>query len=337
MALELIYSFLTYPKKSQADGAAVSGTEVPMVEGKLYSMLRDIFDKAGTDCNVPVMFTSEGGKQENAVRTDLLALFASPGVKSAAPLATRLQQSTSGSSGMGLLFLCMGTDTNSDQRAVLSRFPADEGVVAEKATSKLTVKFVEQVFLKSSHSYKAATYVFNGKPNQLWSGHVVDKQINHGNKSVADYWIVDFLHSEMHTNAALGTKRLANALKSAIISTSDVEIKGQIAAACQLAKNLPKKAMSIAEFCQSFQLSAAAHSAVVSNVNPPRLIHEKFRFDATEFARHIAYKQKELDNGAVLSAPADKFDECFVITKDKDAHTFTTTGRVVDERLRTTK
>lgn len=337
MGLERIYSFLTYPKKSQADGSKVSGTQVPMVEGKLYSMLLDTFDRAGTDCNVPVMFTSEGGRQENAVRTDLLALFASPGVKSATPIAARLQQSTSGSSGMGLLFLCMGKDTHGEQRIVLSRFPADEGVVAEKATSRLTVKFVEQVFLKSSHSYKAATYLFNGKPNQLWCGHVVDKQINHGNKSVADYWIVDFLHSEMQTNAALGTKRLANALKSAIISTTDVEIKSQIAAACQLAKNLPHKAMSIAEFCENFQISEAAQSAVVSKVNPPRLIHEKFRFDATEFARHIAYKQKELDNGAVLSAPADKFDECFMVTKDREVHTFTTIGRVVDERLRTTK
>lgn len=337
MAIELIYSFLTYPKKSQADDATVSGTEVPLAEGKLYAMLRDIFDGAGKDCNVPVMFTSNGSKQENAVRSDLLALLAAPGVEQAAPLATRLQRSTSGSSGMGLLFICLGKDASGDQRIVISRFPADEGVVAEKTTDKLTVHFVEQVFLKSSYSYKAATYVWKGKPNQLWSGHVVDKQINHGNKSVADYWIVDFLHSEMQTNAALGTKRLANALKSAIAATSDVEIKSQITSAAHLAKNLPQKAMTIAEFCDNFQLSDATKAAVISKVDPPRLVNEKFRFDAAEFSRHIAYKQIELDNGAVLSAPAEKFEQCFVNTKKKDSHTFTTTGHIVDERLKTTK
>lgn len=337
MAIELIYSFLTYPKKSQAEDATVSGTEVPLTEGKLFSMLRDIFDGAGKDCNVPVMFTSSGDKQENAVRSDLLALLASPGVEQAAPLATRLQRSTSGSSGMGLLFICLGKDANGDERIVISRFPADEGVVAEKTTDKLTVHFVEQVFLKSSYSYKAATYVWKGKPNQLWTGHVVDKQINHGNKSVADYWIVDFLHSEMKTNAALGTKRLANALKSAIAATTDVEIKSQITSAAHLAKNLPLKAMTIAEFCDNFQLSEATKTAVLSKVDPPRLVNEKFRFDAAEFSRHIAYKQIELDNGAVLSAPAEKFEQCFVNTKKKDSHTFTTTGHIVDERLKTTK
>jgi len=338
MAIELIYSFLTYPKKSQAEDAIVSGTEVPLTEGKLFSMLRDIFDGAGKDCNVPVMFTSNGDRQENAVRSDLLALVASPGVYQAAPLATRLQRSTSGSSGMGLLFICLGKDANRDERIVISRFPADEGVVAEKTTDKLTVHFVEQVFLKSSYSYKAATYVWKGKPNhQLWAGHVVDKQINHGNKSVADYWIVDFLHSEMKTNAALGTKRLANALKSAIAATTDIEIKSQITSAAHLAKNLPQKAMTISEFCVNFQLSEATKTAVLSKVDPPRLVNEKFRFDAVEFSRHIAYKQIELDNGAVLSAPAEKFEQCFVNTKKKDSHTFTTTGHIVDERLKTTK
>jgi hypothetical protein len=337
MAIELIYSFLTYPKKSQAEDATVSGTEVPLTEGKLFSMLRDIFDGAGKDCNVPVMFTSNGAKQENAVRSDLLALFASAAVERAAPLATRLQRATSGSSGMGLLFICLGKDANGDERIVISRFPADEGVVAEKTTDTLTVHFVEQVFLKSSHSYKAATYVWKGESDQLWSGYVVDKQINHGNKSVADYWIVDFLHSEMKTNAALGTKRLAKALKSAISVATDIDIKSQITSAANLAKNLPHKAMTIAEFCGSFQLSEAAKNAVLSKVDPPRLIHEKFRFDAAEFSRHIAYKQVELDNGAVLSAPAEKFEQCFVNTKKKDSHTFTTTGQIVDERLKTTK
>ena len=33
MELERISSILTYPIKSQADGATVSGTQVPMVEG----------------------------------------------------------------------------------------------------------------------------------------------------------------------------------------------------------------------------------------------------------------------------------------------------------------
>lgn len=36
MAIKLIYSFLTYPKKSQAEDATVSGTEVPLAEENCF-------------------------------------------------------------------------------------------------------------------------------------------------------------------------------------------------------------------------------------------------------------------------------------------------------------
>jgi hypothetical protein len=337
MAVEKIFSFLTYPKRNQPEEAVVSGTQIPLDDGKLCKMLKDIFDGSGTDCNVPVMFVSDGDKQENAVRSELLALLAKPSVTAATPLAKRLQSATSGTSGMGLLFICIGKDGESDTRVVISRFPADEGVVAEKSSEKLTVQFVEQVFLKSAYSYKAATYLFDGKPNQLWKGHVVDKQINHGSKAVADYWIVDFLRSEFSTTAAQGTRRLAKAIKSAIQATSDIEIKAQLTSAAQLATNLPKKAMTISDFCDSFHLSEPAKQAIIANVNPPRLVHEKFRFDVTEFSKHLAYRQVELDTGAVMTAPAEKFDDCFKATKHKEETVFVASGHVVDEKLKSTK
>ena len=238
---------------------------------------------------------------------------------------------------MGLLFICIGDDGESDTRLVISRFPADEGVVAEKSSEKLTVQFVEQVFLKSAYSYKSATYVLDGRPSQIWKGHVVDKQINHGSKAVADYWIVDFLLSELSTTAAQGTKRLANAMKLAIQTTSDVQIKAQITFAAQLAANLPKKAMTISDFCDSFHLSEAAKRAILSNVNPHRLVHEKFRFDVGEFSKYLAYKQVELDSGAVMTAPVERFDECFKATRRNEETVFVAAGHVVDEKLKRTK
>lgn len=336
MALETIYSFLTYPKKGKSEEPAAVGVAIPLDGGKLCSMLRDIFDSAGKQCDVKIKFVSPGSKQENEVRAHLADLLKKPSVASALPIATRLEQCTTGVSGMGLLFVCMGSD-GEHKRIVISRFPADEGVVAERASDKLTVQFVDQVFLKSAHSFKAATYVSDGKPDELWFGHVVDRQINHGNRSVSDYWIVDFLRSELSTTAAAGTKRLANAIKAALASTTDMAVKGQIAAAAQLASTLPAKAMTIGKFCEHFNFSPETTQAILSKVTPPRLIEEKFRFDSGEFARHVAYKQVELDNGAVLTAPAERFQECFEETKRRDEHVFTTRGHVVDQRLKTNK
>jgi hypothetical protein len=66
-------------------------------------------------------------------------------------------------------------------------------------------------------------------------------------------------------------------------------------------------------------------------------VSDRFRFDAAEFAKHLAYKQVELDNGAILTAPADRFDAVFERTQRRQQETFSTTGAVVDQRLRKTK
>lgn len=339
MAIDAIYSFLTYPKRSRPDDPLLPGTAILVGDDKLSRMLGDIFDAAHNDCVVPVMFVSDGERQENAARDELVAFIRRPSLESAAPLALRLQRATSGQSGMGLLFVCTGED-NGRRRAVISRFPADQGIVAETSHARLSVEFVEQVFLKSAFSYKAATYVVVGHVDQLWSGHVVDRQLNAPNQAVADYWIADFLMSEFSTTPAAGTKRLATALREAIASTSSVNVKHEIAAAAHLAANLPtRRSLSIAGFCDQFHFSDETKQAVLAKVKPPRLANERFRFDAAEFARHIAYKQVELSNGAVLTAPADKFDEVFRQTgrRQQDERTFTTSGIVVDERLKKNK
>lgn len=337
MPVEKIYSFLTYPKRNQPEEAIVSGTQIPLEDGKLCSMLKDIFIGAGNDCNVPIMFVSDGDKQENPVRAELLALLQKPSIASSTPLAKRLQEATGGNSGMGLLFICIGKDGENDTRLVISRFPADEGIVAEKQSEKLTVSFVEQVFLKSAYSYKAATYLWDGKPSHLWKGYVVDKQINHGSKDVANYWIAAFLRSEFSTTAAQGTKRLAKAIKAALQATSDIAIKTQLTSVVQLASNIPGKAMTISDFCDNFHMSAAAKQAIIAKVDPPRLVNEKFRFDSGEFSRHLAYKLVELDTGAVMTAPADKFDECFKPSRHKDKSVFVASGKIVDEKLRSAR
>ena len=114
-------------------------------------------------------------------------------------------------------------------------------------------------------------------------------------------------------------------------------MKREIAAAAQLAGNISRRALTIAGFCEQFHFSDETTQAILSKVRPPRLANERFRFDATEFTRHIAYKQVELNNGAVLTAPADRFGTIFQETLLEDEHTFTTSGAIVDERLKKTK
>ena len=338
MALESIYSFLTFPKRNSPDDPLAPGTEIPVDEGnKLVRMLADLYMRAPQDCHVPIKFRADNEDQTNPVRDELITLLATPSVESAAPAALRLQKATGGNSGLGLMFICLGVEGDVT-RLLICRFPADEGVVAERREAELTVQFVEQVFLKSAHSYKAATFHANGRPDQLWTGHIVDRQLNHGSRSVADYWIVAFLEAEETTTPALGTKRLAKTLKKALSETDDGNAKQEITAAAQLAGGIPsRRSLSIAQFCEHFHFSEDTTTLVLKCIDPPRLANDRFRFDPGEFAQHLAYRQVELDNGAVLTAPADRFDQIYERQRRQAGETFSTTGEVVDQKLKIRK
>jgi hypothetical protein len=335
MPIENIYSFLTYPRSHVKAVEDIEGIHIKPDKGKLSGMLGEIFDSPKSKRDVPIRFVS--ADKTNATRSELIAFFERPKLATALPLARHLQASTPGTAGMGLFFVCLGSDDGKPgKRVVLSRFAAEEAVVASKMHGVLSVEFVEQVFLKNAHTYKAATYVHEDGKNDAWKGIATDLQLNHGAKSIADYWIVDFLRSELTTTAAEGTRRLAIAMKNASKS-GDLEVRMEIVSAAKLARNLPANAMTIEQFCGQFALSHAAAAAVRAAVKPSRLVDESFRFDAEEFVKHVPYKQVALDNHVTLMAPTEEFDEVLQHHQEGEEHSYATRGRIVDEKLRSSR
>jgi hypothetical protein len=225
-------------------------------------------------------------------------------------------------------------------RLVLSRFPADQGIAAEERKDSLNLEFLEKVFLKSATAYKAA--VFSGKSDlaAVWVGRAVDKQINNPGDQIAHYWIRDFLASALRTTAAAGTKRLAIALRAAMLHLTDAEVKSEIAAAVTLVGSVAGKTLTGVQFCSQFGLSPDATEAIRSAFKDDQLMSESFKFDAEEFKRHIAFRSVELSNGAILTAEASRFENVFkqepAGPADREVR-ITTQGRVVDERLRRAK
>lgn len=336
MPIESIYSFLTYPKNHEKAEEKIEGIHIRADGGKLSKMLAEVFDSPRSKRDVPVSFTAVN--QVNETREKLLNFFNSPKLTTGRVLAKALQDSTPGTAGMGLFFICLGSDEGkAGARVVLSRFAAEEAVVASKKGGALSVEFVEQVFLKNAHTYKAATYRHEEGRNDAWKGIATDRQLNHGAKAIADYWIVDFLRAELTTTAAEGTRRLAIAMKNASKISTDPQVRSEIVAAAKLAPNLPPLAMTIEQFCDQFAMSAAAKEAVRAAVKPGRLIAESFRFDADEFNKHVPYKQVELDNAVTLTAPTDTFDDVLQHRIIGEEHTFATRGRIVDEKLRSNR
>ena len=190
--------------------------------------------------------------------------------------------------------------------------------------------------MKNSVTYKAVVFDGASHDADFWIGKAVDKQISNNTVAISGYWIREFLLADFRTTSAQGTRRLAMAIKRTMDHTSDLEIKEELAAASRLARSLNGKLISMSNFAERFGLSQKTQAALTSTLSDPTLRFDQFQFAQEEFAKHVRYRSMQIDNGALLTAPTGKFDECFTkqrVAEDRNEYTFTTRGTVVDERL----
>lgn len=336
--ISTIYSYLVSPGKGNPKVPPVLGTEIPL-SGSLYEMLNGVFKGSEKECKIPISFNASKGKQKNQVRDELVSLLKNPSKKIGEILAKRLQETTTARSGLGLLFFSIGLNDEGEKKIMVSRFPADQGILAERSSTGLTVSFVEKIFMKNAHAYKSVIYSGTSYDGHFWDGAAIDRQINSAG-GLADYWIRDFLQSDFKITSKEGTKRLALALKATSLKISDEGMKTEIIAATQLAKNLGGKGMSVKDFATKFELSEPVRKMLINNLPHPEMAEMSFKFDQEEFTKHAGFISKELNSGAILTGPADKFDELFTVKKingnDKEFE-FVTKGKIITQRLKNRK
>ncbi len=333
MPVKHLFSYLVPPRPQDDEVQDVLGTEVP-AGNKLMQMMGRLFDDAPRECDTEIIFRpTPDGTQANDCRTEFIRHLRGASVGTGRTVATRLRDATTHRSGLGLLFLASGS-TGSGPRLVVARFPADQGVIAHERRHALDVEFVERIFMKNAKAYKCVFY--EGSLQEMWRGRAVDNQAN-GAKELSDYWIRDFLLSELETTASSGTRRLAVAMREAIKS-ADGELRSELLSAAQLVRGKDGRRSSPAELASQLGLSDGAVDLLRTALRRPELMETKFQFDRSEFDRHIAYRSVRLDNGGTLIGQSERFDEIFQreeLAGDSGVR-YTTQGHVVREELRKT-
>ena len=111
--------------------------------------------------------------------------------------------------------------------------------------------------MKNAHAYKSVVYAGPLNQSAFWNGKAVDKQIN-SSKELSNYWISDFLDSELSTTGAAGTKRLAVAFRLALRKADDPEVRSELMAAVQLARGESGRTTSVQRLAERFNLSEEA-------------------------------------------------------------------------------
>lgn len=333
MSVSCVHSFLVAPGRLNHKAAKVSGVQLPHT-GKLFEMLENIYKGAVQECDIDIIFRKAAdGSQQNDSRDLLMSHLSKKDVNTGLAIAEHLQACTTGRSGLGLLFLIVGKD-NGEHRLVLARFPADTGVMAELKGNALNVKFVEEVFMKNKNAYKSVLYQCQTMATGFWKGMAVDRQIDdtHG---TANYWIGDFLRSDLLNTSAAGTKRIAIAFQQAIAREQSTAVKQELVLASQMARGKGGKVTSAAKIAEDLSLSEPAKAALAKGFPRKELYGSTFKFNSNEYDDVMPYRAVDLDNGATMIADNSNFDEIFRTDTigSGDRKRYVTEGKVINTRL----
>ena len=332
MSVIQAHSFLITPAKGTEKRPKIIGAEVEG-QGKLFTMLSKLFHSAQADCKIAIAFNpDDSGNQKNPCRTLLMDYLSGPGMKTGKDIAQRLQEKSTWRSGLGLLFVVAGKFNNRHQ-LVVARFPADEGIVATDANNNLSLSFVERVFMKSLTAYKCVVYQTDSLKTGIWQGWAVDKQIN-ADRELSEYWIEKFLMSDYRTTGEAGTRRLAIALKGALVNAPE-GVRDEIWAAARMMRNQAGKKVTVDSLLTTLNLSDKASKAIRDELPKPGLAQERFLFVEKEYDNVVAFRSVELETHVRITAPNEDFEkliESQAIGKDGRVR-FTTVGKVIDKKL----
>ncbi|WP_126665464.1 hypothetical protein [Croceibacterium ferulae] len=334
MSKPRIFAFLVQPGKSVEPPPALNGKPVES-DGKLFGLLNAIFhaDPDKSDFEVTFKPTAQGSKQ-NDCRDLILSHLKKRSLSTAQALAARLQNVTDRRPGTGLLFIMSGKH-GTKTRLVVSRFPANEAILAEVREHGLNVELLDQVFIKKFTAYKALRVEHDDLTEGFWSGYASDRQAGGSPENMSSYWLDDFLTADFSETPKAGTRRLAEALKKAVKLHPDLSVKNEIASAVSLAPSaLSGKKVSIDSFCIHFGLSSKAEDTIRASLTKPSLSSKVFKFDGAEFIKRVPYRSVQMETGAILTAPSDEFEDLFDKEDRKDGSVrYSTAGFVKDQRM----
>jgi len=331
MAIVHAHSFLVHPGKGVEKPPEILAATVPTGgTDKLAMMLSNLFSSAADECDIPIVFEHDDNGQRNNPCQKLLESYVRHSSEAnGKKVAERLQSFTTNRSRLGLLFLLVGDDRGIP-RLVVARFPAESGVIVQEAPRKLTVEFIDRVFMKSAYAYKCATYV--ARPG-FFDGRVVDKQIN-DDRDISKYWIKDFLASQFRTTSAAGSANLGEAVRRAT-TRAQGELRGELVIAAQAMRNYDGRLTSPARLAHDLNLSADVIEAIQAAFPRREQFTQQFKFKRDDFDKEVGFRRVSLDNGGAMIADNAHFDEIFrqeAIRGSKKTR-FVTEGEIREQRL----
>jgi len=309
MEIQKVFGFMAPvgKDKDDIDDMTIRGSEI-LQNNRLFEILEDLFNKSDKECDIQIRFIAQNLDQDNDIRNKIKAISENFKIENCIDLVKSLSKLTDKKIKDGLIFFIKGCN-GGIAKTLIARFPSEIGITIKTDESTFAFEVIEDVFLKNSRKYKAVYYLSS---DDYWIGYAVDKQINEGAgkiKEISDYWIKEFLKSELKLNSKRGSSLLAKAIRKTITETKKENVKYELVAITPTIKNINTRALTMNSFFDQLNLSEETKKEVLSKIENSNLFNVAFQFDSKEFEDNCNYLVTILDSGAVVMAPAADFDD----------------------------
>ncbi|MBN9152248.1 MAG: hypothetical protein J0H56_12640 [Micrococcales bacterium] len=329
------FAYEVAPKQA----APYQGGEISVTPA-LQDALGRTFDRSKIADAPAVTFTVDMGSptRSHPVRDAALAIAfdTSPQLALVEGLAARLADAMDNRSKPSLLMMSVHeAPTASARRLLLWTFPQQEVFNLTMRGGHPSLELLD-AFNRESNLRKAALLEGPNDRTGMLSARVLDLQSTATDRSVADFWIVEFLEAQMQMSDVEGTQLLARALRAAYTKTKGDDVaQEELSTAIGALRRQTGQRWSIDEVATRFLSDAAATPFLGAVRSEER--HAAFVVEHDRFDHLIQYRRFTLSNGVVVSAPFAEIDVPggVTITEQSGTRRLQLDAEIQEEQVRT--
>lgn len=332
LTLGRVYAFAVTPQRGLETANIVSPSGGLV---RITRALRQVVDKAFEKISATALTTVDfdfDGDRNHEVRDDVMTVaFGSTQAPrtAAGRLASRLSATMDNRSRSALLLVTVEID-DPKRRVSMLLLPREDVIQLGGNEEDLLLTLLQDAFSTGSGLRKLARLHGHNNKSQFLSAEVLDLQLMSGQKSVADFWIREFLCARPRVDSETGSRQLAAALQRAFEAAPENDRDAVVAAIFKASSGRVSKT-SLVKYAD--EIPEELHGAYFRGIEDGELRRTVFDVDRGVVKTNLARWIITTKDGVVIYAPADTIGKSVELKKNGSKRTVKYAGTVEKERV----
>jgi hypothetical protein len=247
-------------------------------------------------------------------------------------LASRLSEATDRRTNPSL-FVTTIEEKGDARRLCMYVFPEESSYTLRTSKREPTEAILEHLttFVLESQLRKVARFEGKEIKTHFIGGEVLDLQIGKGPRSIADYFVTDFLDAEFSINEYKGTTLVAEGLKAAFAHADSIG-KQKIMEATMALMADGRRSWSLSRISEAY-LPESLQPAFLSIAPNDETMGNSFMLNKDQLKEIINYRVFQIEHGVWVSAPFNQVGKSVTIQVEGKKRFLTARGVIENEKV----